>query len=703
MMRNEPPSLATWMLEHLLPGHQDEALAGDLLEDFHAGRSRGWYWRQVFAACATGWLRYLRDRWLIFMFAVVWSMLAPVWTALQDKILHGSGQTWRMDLSFTGLSGVVAWLVLNLSFVWAGAVLYFASHPGFAKRFTRQQVVRAFLGPALVFLPVYMATFIVVNLYFFPGPQIDRRTMTLLTEFTDLRLWANAIRIPFLITLLCGLWGAIPRPRKSPTMLSESGHGASLIQSAAIELVFEPGEFSVKQFFVFVVAAGLLNSVLAAFLLCRLPESHATSVASLFVRGVVYVAVGLLGGIAGTWLYWNRPSSPFRANPPISFALFTLIGSATWVWMPSAVLLSLQDSPVAPLIAMVSATLLAVGLRGPSSVVLAPAQPGASLREGSELFATALYSPPIETHGYLIAFCIYTSGYALVKGSTLTSSTLAAAATFLFAWKWEFAPSGPFNRRSESKRAELRLSFAVVPAILVTVWALLDGVAQRDHAALINAGLLPHKSTVSNSLKLQPSGLHWAGYESIILLPPPQKKQIIFPLHTADSLFAPEKSRPLVIRFDGNYWYLQPPDIRPGPTAHKAHGTPLAVNIKSSNSITILMEAHQTLGKPIRLASCREIQVEIENRDNQSSAIQMAVLLTDSRLPGKPTLYLGQKPLLASESDSSQPEHQTLRFAIPAHTSLRKFDQITIKLLPDIEHSLVAPKIAIEQFQLSPR
>src|SRR5271168_1239724 len=131
MMRNEPPSLATWLLEHLLPGHQDEALAGDLLEDFHAGRSQGWYWRQVFAACATGWLRYFRDRRLIVIFAVVWSMLAPVWTALQDRILHGPGQTWRMDLSFTGLSGVVTWLLVNLSFVWAGAVLYFVSHPAF--------------------------------------------------------------------------------------------------------------------------------------------------------------------------------------------------------------------------------------------------------------------------------------------------------------------------------------------------------------------------------------------------------------------------------------------------------------------------------------------------------------------------------------------------------------------------------------------
>jgi hypothetical protein len=35
--------------------------------------------------------------------------------------------------------------------------------------------------------------------------------------------------------------------------------------------------------------------------------------------------------------------------------------------------------------------------------------------------------------------------------------------------------------------------------------------------------------------------------------------------------------------------------------------------------------------------------------------------------------------------------------------SLRKFDEITVMLLPDFEHSTIGPKIAIEQFELFPR
>jgi len=55
MRRTEPPPFATWMLEHCTAGDCDEALAGDLCESYSSGLSDGWYWRQVFAACAVTW------------------------------------------------------------------------------------------------------------------------------------------------------------------------------------------------------------------------------------------------------------------------------------------------------------------------------------------------------------------------------------------------------------------------------------------------------------------------------------------------------------------------------------------------------------------------------------------------------------------------------------------------------------------------
>jgi hypothetical protein len=49
-----PPRAATWLLMQLASGPQRSALVGDLQEQFHRGRSTGWYWSQVLAAIAVG-------------------------------------------------------------------------------------------------------------------------------------------------------------------------------------------------------------------------------------------------------------------------------------------------------------------------------------------------------------------------------------------------------------------------------------------------------------------------------------------------------------------------------------------------------------------------------------------------------------------------------------------------------------------------
>ena len=49
-----PPRFATWLLQHCGSGYRCESLAGDLIEEYHAGRSRVWYWRQVLLAIMAG-------------------------------------------------------------------------------------------------------------------------------------------------------------------------------------------------------------------------------------------------------------------------------------------------------------------------------------------------------------------------------------------------------------------------------------------------------------------------------------------------------------------------------------------------------------------------------------------------------------------------------------------------------------------------
>jgi len=47
---SQPPRLAVALLNRVVP--QEEPLTGDLVEEFAAGRSRAWFWRQAIAAAA---------------------------------------------------------------------------------------------------------------------------------------------------------------------------------------------------------------------------------------------------------------------------------------------------------------------------------------------------------------------------------------------------------------------------------------------------------------------------------------------------------------------------------------------------------------------------------------------------------------------------------------------------------------------------
>ena len=61
----------------------------------------------------------------------------------------------------------------------------------------------------------------------------------------------------------------------------------------------------------------------------------------------------------------------------------------------------------------------------------------------------------------------------------------------------------------------------------------------------------------------------------------------------------------------------------PGTKAHVARGNPLTVDVRSTNYIPLVMEAHQSLAAAIPSACCREIQVTIENHDNAPGVIAL--------------------------------------------------------------------------------
>jgi hypothetical protein len=461
-----------------------------------------------------------------------------------------------------------------------------------------------------------------------------------------------------------------------------------------------------RTFVGFFVLAGLVNAIIAALIVCRLPERHWHSVYSLMARATVYVLVGGCAGVVGAWLYWRRYSGPCRLRSPTSFGMFSLICAAGWVWVPAAVLLATQDSKATMLIGILCGATLGAGLRKGIGARPQP-QRSTKVSEPVQMFAANLEKFPRESYGYAIAGCVYGAAYAQYLSEHLIAGLLAAAGAFLFAWNWKLPVAA--NKERIRRDASWRLVRDGGLAILITAWALMLGLAHRNQSenAAFAAASDGSGERKAHSGKAGESSVGPGGFESVILWPLPPKKQIIPPLPAPTNFQGPEKSRPVIIRFDGAYWYFQPPDTSPGRTAHKAHGNPLAVNIQANNSFPLVMEAHQRLIGPVRISRCGEIDVEIENRDNLRGALLLGVLLGDSTMPNKPTLYLGRKEIESSMpgffSYKAAPLFETLRFAIPAAASIRKFDEITVMLLPDIEHAMIGPKIAISQFELLPR
>jgi len=715
----EPPQLATWMLDHLTPADRDEALAGDLLEVFRSGRSNGWYWRQVIAACAVAWFRSLRSRLPLLGFALLWSTLAPAWVALLEK--GADRPLIAIVLNQHWLLAAALWVGLSAAFLWCGMLLYIAAHANFRKSLRGRTAIRAFLLAPILFLPAYAATFALTNLLWYPGIGVQWQTFAPLAEIADLHIWADAMRIPYLVAFAAALWGATPRTLTArDAQPADAGIAAIPDQSGSAVLLSNFDLFPLGRFFAINVAAGLINAMIASFLLCRLPEVHTLNLFSLCIRAVRYVSVGALAGVVGSWFYWSNSSSSLGKQSRLPFPLFALVCAAAWVWVPSMILFSEQVSAVTALVAMVGAMALAAGLRSAARTLFAPVSQPCTVWEYNniELFAESLYQPPFDARGYAIAVALYAAGWALTTHSNYTAALLLASGAFLFAWERtapidcssdrasDCSSDRPSDTRAEYRRSVRRLALVAVPAVLFTMWALLDGFAHSD-PAIQTAHLHPSPADSKREIG-KPGGFSLSGYESIILWPVPDKKQIVPPLPPGASLIAKGTTQPIVLRFTGAYWYFQPPDSQPGPRALQAHGTPLAENIRASNTLPLYMDAHQNLSAPVRLARCSEIQIEIENRDILSGPVAMALLLGNSSAqPRTPAVYLGRQPLLSSEpgqrASNFAPVHETLRFFLPEHATIRQFDQITVMFFPELGTFRTAPRIAIDQFTLVPR
>jgi len=312
------------------------------------------------------------------------------------------------------------------------------------------------------------------------------------------------------------------------------------------------------------------------------------------------------------------------------------------------------------------------------------------------IFITQLHFEPISWTTVAISLCLYGAVTSAIAHRTFLLTLLLAVGSFLLISQIIAKLSGPRDQATQKPRPYSLLAWALLCVFVsLTVPGLRHTVHIEDPFALL-----------LRSKRHAPHQASSVGYRTIVLWPPPKKEKIIVAPTFVINTSGGHKAKPWVIPFNGPYWYFKFAGESPGPLARNAHGDPLKVNVRSTDSSPLLMEAHQYLATPVDLSCCREIQVVFRN-DRSLGASQVGILLTDSHAKSKTTQSLGVKSIPLDGLDSvsqpgSPPVEETIRFPLPNLRPLKQFDQITVVLLPHYQFVTAGRKVAIEEFIMIP-
>lgn len=107
MKFRRPPPVAEFLLQHLARPSYREGLAGDLAEEFSAGRSAFWYWRQVLGALREHASHLSRRHVLPLLMATTFFIFVLSFVAPVTYPVMG----WAGSLESIGVLVVIAWLV----------------------------------------------------------------------------------------------------------------------------------------------------------------------------------------------------------------------------------------------------------------------------------------------------------------------------------------------------------------------------------------------------------------------------------------------------------------------------------------------------------------------------------------------------------------------------------------------------------------
>ena len=458
--------------------------------------------------------------------------------------------------------------------------------------------------------------------------------------------------------------------------------------------------------------AGWLCAAIIACIVSVLPRTRSLSWGDLLLSSVERVLAVFLIGIITAWMLYSIADRDHGANGRLA----ALRAATAALWLTPLALFLRENSVWAMALAAILASSIAPLLRGrsvadrlPDSCLFslngyAASPPATSLRFRPLSFALAA----------LIAQAGVVAGFA---GYTFTAALMVAVSSAFWTWS---SPSEPNDPRSRPVSFN-RLSLALTLSILFTALGLMSylrrtprlrgfGFPSQAHlrhptAQAHGGGPAPYEHPSEG-----PATGSEEGNAGIVLWPEKLVRTKLVapsPIFGNSRLDHSRSSDPLVIPFNGVYWFFKAPDMHPPRSSRQAHGSPEVLSIRSTDLRPLSMEAHENLGTMIDLACCSRIQVVIRNADRIPRTVSLELILINSSLPGMPSQSLGRSMVESSQPwriyDQQRMTHETLNFSIPTRPSIRRFDEIKVVFRLDHARSDYAARVAVDRFVLIPR
>jgi hypothetical protein len=309
---------------------------------------------------------------------------------------------------------------------------------------------------------------------------------------------------------------------------------------------------------------------------------------------------------------------------------------------------------------------------------------------------------------------------AIFGGYSFFGALLISVAFAVWTWRSSPSPVLPKLRFSAESRFQSQTLLIAIVALVFTISALVPHLRGGRFGGLFGTtirhgryrayAIASTQQYVPKHVLADSENSASEGNTGIVLWPlraEPRKLVAPMPIDENAMHSTGRSSGPLLIPFDGVYWFFKAPDLRPPKSSRQAQANPDTVDIRSTDRRPLSIEAHDYLGSLIDLRCCSRIQIAIRNADRYPDTVSLELVLINTSLPNQPSQSLGEMMVKSTRPwkiyEKREPVTETLNFPIPPSLSLHRFDEVKIVFRLDRARADAGAKIAIDHFVLVPR